>query len=116
MAQAATLLRRITGLSPSTGRAEPSRIRADQAAQKRLELATEARKLLRRRTLAMAVAARCRAGARRLSESASEAISLRAMRRAATLHLRFHRTLDTLVSAGGFEEAMHILHERKRAP
>jgi hypothetical protein len=41
-------------------------------------------------------------------------VATRAMRRAAVLHLRFHNTLDALVNAGGFDEAMSILRERGR--
>jgi hypothetical protein len=49
-----------------------------------------------------------------MPEDAAELVSLRAMRRAAVLHLRFHKTLDALVGAGGFDEAMTILRERRR--
>ena len=114
MPHATTFLRRVAVLSPMTSRAEYSRTPADQAVVKRAELMGEARRLLRRRTTAMAVAARCRAGARRMSQDAAEMVSLRAMRRAAVLHLRFHKTLDALVNAGGFDEAMSILRERRR--
>jgi hypothetical protein len=114
MPHATTFLRRIAVISPTASRADFFRTLADQAVLRRAELMSEARRLLRRRTTAMAVAARCRAGARRMSEDAAEMVSLRAMRRAAALHLRFHKTLDALVDAGGFDEAMGILRERRR--
>jgi hypothetical protein len=81
---------------------------------RRAELVSEARRLLRRRTTTMALAARCRAGSRRLSFDAAEVVATRAMRRAAALHLRFHNTLDALVAAGGFDEAIGILQERRQ--
>ena len=77
-------------------------------------LSTEARRLARRRAMALAVAARCR----RIAEDAFDpcaaiTVSARAMKRASRLHMRFHRTLDSLVAAGGFDEALAIVRERK---
>ena len=114
MPHAATFLRRTAVSAPTASRAEVFRTLTHQAVLRRAELVNEARRLLQRRTVAMAVAARCRAGARRIPDDGAEVVAMRAMRRAAVLHLRFHNTLDALVNAGGFDEAMGILRERKQ--
>ncbi len=77
-------------------------------------LSTEARRLARRRAMALAVAARCRHIAEQAFDPcAAIEVSTRAMKRASRLHMRFHRTLDSLVAAGGFDEALAIVRERR---
>jgi hypothetical protein len=77
-------------------------------------LSSEARRLARRRAMALAVAARCRRIAEEsFDPEAAITVSTRAMKRASRLHVRFHRTLDSLVAAGGFDEALAIVRERK---
>ncbi len=86
----------------------------DRVATRKASLASEARRLSRRRTVALAVAARCRhVASARVQPEAAEILGHRAMRRATTLHVRFHKTLDALVSAGGFDEALAIVRERR---
>ncbi|MBX6312030.1 MAG: hypothetical protein IRY99_03790 [Isosphaeraceae bacterium] len=97
----------------AAGRLEPNRARAERIARRRAELAAEARRLLRRCEVARAIAARCGPGVRGMDAAAAEAISARAMRRAAEQHLRFLRVIDALVSAGGFDEAILILRQRR---
>ncbi len=80
--------------------------------QRRADLATEAQRLARRRTVALAVAAKCREAVRPLKPDVAEAVSTRASRRASILHFRFHRVLDSLVDAGGFDDAMRIVRAR----
>jgi hypothetical protein len=109
MPQPATSTVRTLGPSPpASARAVAERIAARQAA-----LAAEARRLSRRRAAAEAVAARCICGARGLPADIAGALALRASRRAAGLHLRFHRAIDALVAAGGFDEAIQILRDRR---
>ena len=89
----------------------------DRGSQRRTALAAEARSLSRRRSTALAVAARCRKIAEQaMAPEAAETVSARAMKRASLLHSRFHRTLDALVSAGGFDEAITIVRDRGAAP
>lgn len=86
---------------------------ADPTAQRRSSLATEAKQLARRRAMALAVAGRCRKIAEAaIAPEAAQTVSSRALKRASTLHIRFHRTLDALVSAGGFDEALAIVRSR----
>ncbi len=86
----------------------------DITTQRRTVLAAEARYLSRRRATALAVANRCRKIAEHaIAPEAAHIVSSRAMRRASILHVRFHRTLDALVSAGGFDEALTIVRARK---
>jgi hypothetical protein len=90
----------------------PTRI--DPAHPRRDMLTSEARRLARRRAAALAVAARCRRfAAEAIDPHPAMTVSDRAMRRAAGLHVRFHRTLDALVDAGGFDEALAIVRERR---
>jgi len=87
----------------------------DPASRRRAFLAIEARRLSRRRAVALAVAARCRKIAEvAIQPEAARTVSNRAMKRATGLHVRFHRTLDALVSAGGFDEALTIVRDLKR--
>lgn len=100
--------------SPSPVRIDGAHRVPDAPPSRRLALASEARRLSRRRAVALAVAARCR----RIAESSDSrqgatAVASRAMRRASMLHIRFHRTLDALVAVGGFDEAITIVRERK---
>jgi hypothetical protein len=92
---------------PSTDSAE--RI----AARRRLELAAEARRLARRRLIADAVALRSRENDRALPGEASSLLSHRAKRKATRLGLVFHRAIQTLWEAGGFDEALAIFREHK---
>jgi hypothetical protein len=86
----------------------------DVTTQRRSVLAAEARHLSRRRAMALAVANRCRKIAEHaIAPEAAHIVSSRAMRRASILHVRFHHTLDALVSAGGFDEALNIIRDRK---
>jgi hypothetical protein len=80
--------------------------------RRRADLAAEAQRLARRRTVALAVAAKCRDSARPIKPEVAEAVSSRAARRASILHFRFHRVLDSLVDAGGFDDAMRIVRAR----
>lgn len=89
----------------------------DRAAQRRSALTAEARYLARRRAMALAVAGRCRRIAEQaIDPEAAQTVSARAMKRASILHVRFHRTLDALVSVGGFDEALTIVRARKTQP
>jgi hypothetical protein len=92
---------------PSTDSAE--RI----AARRRLELAAEARRLARRRLIADAVAQRSRENDRALPGEASSLLSHRAKRKATRLGLVFHRAIQALWEAGGFDEALAIFREHK---
>jgi hypothetical protein len=100
--------------SPSPVRLDRAHVAPEAPPSRRVLLACEARRLSRRRAVALAVASRCR----RISEysdarrGASD-VAARAMRRASSLHIRFHRTLDALVAAGGFDEALQIVREKK---
>jgi hypothetical protein len=94
-----------------------SPIRLDQAHEgllsRRALISSEARRLSRRRSIVLAVAARCRKiAADAINPTAAQTISARAMRRAAILHVRFHRALDALMEVGGFDEALAIVKER----
>ena len=84
---------------------------------RRVVLADEARRLARRRAVALAVAARCRQiAAQAIQPAAAETVAGRAMKRATVLHVRFHRVLDALVAAGGFDDAITIVRDRKSSP
>lgn len=91
-----------------------STVRIDPAHPRRVALTSEARRLARRRAVALAVAARCRRFAEEaIDPEPANAVATRAMRRASGLHMRFHRTLDALVDAGGFDDAIAIVRERQ---
>lgn len=91
-----------------------SPVRIDTAHPRRLALTSEARRLARRRAAALAVVARCRRFAEEaIDPEPANVVASRAMRRASGLHVRFHRTLDALVDAGGFDDAIAIVRERK---
>lgn len=103
--------------SSSPVRPDPAHLEADRVTQRRSALAAEARHLSRRRSVALAVAGRCRKIAEQaVAPEAAQTVSARAMKRASILHVRFHRTLDALVSAGGFDEALTIVRDRKAPP
>ena len=91
----------------TTNSAEPP------AHRRRLELAAEARRLARRRLIADAVALRTRENDRDLPGDASSQLSYRAKRKATRLGLVFHRAIQTLWEAGGFDEALAIFREHK---
>ena len=76
-------------------------------------LAHEARRVARRRSVAEGVARRGRTNDRGLPELASAQISERAKRRASRLSLVFHRAIESLWSAGEFDEALAIFREHK---
>lgn len=81
---------------------------------RRVVLADEARRLARRRAVALAVAARCRQiASHAIQPYAAETVASRAMKRATVLHVRFHRVLDALVDAGGFDDAIMIVRDRR---
>ena len=75
-------------------------------------LVTEALRLERRRLAAEAIADRCEPGARGLGLADAGALRLRALRRAVGLRVRFHGVIDSLILAGGFDEAMQVLRDR----
>ncbi|MDB5352515.1 MAG: hypothetical protein JWN86_3762 [Planctomycetota bacterium] len=100
--------------SSSTIRTDLAHPAPDPISQRKAVLATEARRLVRRRAVALAVAARCRRIATQaIQPEIAETVAGRAMRRATVLHVRFHRTLDALVAAGGFDDALKIVRDRK---
>ena len=100
---------------PYTSRAASTSFDAtDQnAARRRAELAAEARRLARRRLIADAVARRSRENDRALPGDASTQLSHRAKRKATRLGLVFHRAIEALWVAGGFDEALAIFREHK---
>ncbi len=81
--------------------------------RRRTELAAEARRLARRRLIAEEVSRRSRENDRGLRGEASALISGRAKRRATHLRVVFHRAIETLWEAGGFDEALAIFREHK---
>jgi hypothetical protein len=83
------------------------------ANRRRLELAAEARRLARRRLVADAVARRTRENDRALPGDASSRLSHRTRRKATRLGLVFHRAIQSLWEAGGFDEALAIFREHK---
>ncbi len=76
-------------------------------------LAHEARRVARRRSVAEGVARRGRTNDRNLPELASAQISERAHKRASRLGVVFHRAIESLWSAGEFDEALAIFREHK---
>lgn len=84
-----------------------------QASSRRAALAAEARRFARRRLIAEAVARRSRENDRALPSEASSLLSRRAKRKATRLGLVFHRAIETLWEAGGFDEALAIFREHK---
>jgi hypothetical protein len=83
------------------------------AERRRAELAAEARRLARRRLIADAVARRSRENDRALPGEASSRLSHRAKSKATRLGLVFHRAIQALWEAGGFDEALAIFREHK---
>ena len=81
--------------------------------RRRTDLAAEARRLARRRTIAEGVARRGLANDRGLPGDASAQISERARRRATRLRVVFHTAIEALWAAGGFDEALAIFREHK---
>ena len=101
--------------SSSTIRTDLAHPMADPIVLRKAVLAAEARRLARRRTIALAVASRCRQIATEaIQPEIAETVAGRALKRATTLHVRFHRTLDALVAAGGFDDAMTIVRDRSK--
>jgi len=84
-----------------------------QADRRRAELAAEARRLARRRLIADAVARRSRENDRGLQGEASTQLFRRAKRKATRFGLVFHRSIEALWAAGGFDEALAIFREHK---
>ena len=84
-----------------------------ETASRKTALAHEARRVARRRSVAEGVAHRGRTNDRGLPESASAEISERARKRASRLSLVFHRAIESLWSAGEFDEALTIFREHK---
>lgn len=80
----------------------------------RAALADEARRLRHFQLKAEALALRCVPGRRGLTTPRAEELRRRALARAARYQARFHRTIDALMSADGFDEAMRILREHRR--
>ncbi len=76
-------------------------------------LAAEARRLARRRSIAEGVARRGSENARGLRADASAAIAHRSRLRAVRLAPDFHRAIESLWAAGGFDEALAIFREQK---
>lgn len=76
-------------------------------------LAAEARRLARRRSIAESVARRSSENPRGLRADASAEIVHRSRRRATRLGLGFHRAIESLWQAGGFDEALVIFREHK---
>lgn len=104
----------ITPLGPPGPTVAPSADSTDLiAARRRAELAAEARRLARRRLIADAVARRSRENDRALPRDASSRLSFRAKRKATRLGLVFHRAIQSLWEAGGFDEALAIFREHK---
>lgn len=79
-------------------------------------LAAEARRIARRRWVAEAVAVRSRRNDRGLAGEASEHLFERARRKTTRLSLGFHRAIESLWEAGGFDEALAIVRESKASP
>ena len=84
-----------------------------ELSHRKTALAQEARRVARRRSVAEGVARRGRTNDRGLPESASSQISERAKRRASRLSVVFHRAIESLWSAGEFDEALAIFREHK---
>jgi hypothetical protein len=85
----------------------------DPASTRRLGLAAEARRVARRRVIAEVVARRSQENDRALPPDASTQLSHRARTRATRLSLGFHRAIEALWSADGFDEALAIFREHK---
>ena len=84
-----------------------------EAARRRAGLAAEARRVARRRSIAEAVALRSRHNDRNLPGDAPHHLFERAKRKSTRLSLVFHRTIESLWEAGGFDEALAIFSETK---
>ncbi|WP_435018155.1 hypothetical protein TA3x_000101 [Tundrisphaera sp. TA3] len=84
-----------------------------EAEQRRASLAAEARRLARRRSVAEAVAARSRQNDRNLPGDAPTHLFQRAKSKSTRLSLVFHRAIESLWEAGGFDEALAIFRESK---
>jgi hypothetical protein len=80
----------------------------------RSALADEARRLRHRQLKAEALALRCVPGRRGLSTAKAEELKRRTLLRASHYQARFHRTIDALMNADGFDEAMQILRDQRR--
>lgn len=94
------------------GRPSPSRSPLEPTCRA-TALAHEARRIARRRSVAEGVAHRGRINDRNLPAPASAELAERARKRASRLSVVFHRAIDSLTGAGGFEEALAIFREHK---
>ena len=93
---------------------DPPQVSVDiPAARRKAELAAEARRLARRRLIADVVARRSRENDRGLRADASAQLFRRAKRKATYLGMVFHRSIEALWAADGFEEALAIFREHK---
>jgi hypothetical protein len=102
------------GAPPGGPLADPQSEFADPStARRQAELAAEARRLARRRLIADTVARRSQENDRGLRDDASAQLFRRAKRRATRLGLVFHRSIEALWEAGGFDEALAIFREHK---
>lgn len=93
--------------------ADPTPSAEIEVDRRKAELAAEARRLARRRSIAEVVARRSRVNDRGLRGDASAQIFRRAKRRATRLSLVFHQAIEALWGAGGFDEALAIFREHK---
>ena len=108
------MLPNVAIVSRPAGPPPPSWPASDSPADRRkAELAAEARRLARRRSIAEVVARRSRLNDRGLRGDAAALIFRRAKRRATRLSLVFHRAIESLWEAGGFDEALAIFREHK---
>ena len=86
---------------------------APEMTARKTVLAHEARRVARRRSVAAGVARRGQANDRGLTPAASTEITERARRRAGRLGLVFHKAIESLWTAGEFDEALTIFREHK---
>ncbi len=90
-----------------------SPLSALEATTRTTVLAHEARRVARRRSVAAGVARRGQTNDRGLTPAASTEITERARRRASRLSLVFHKAIESLWTAGEFDEALTIFREHK---
>jgi hypothetical protein len=108
------MLPNVAIISRPAGPPPRSQSAADSTTDRRkAELAAEARRLARRRSIAEVVARRSRLNDRGLRGDAAALLVRRARRRATRLSLVFHRAIEALWEAGGFDEALAIFREHK---
>ncbi len=107
------IISRPAGPSARPESAPPATSGGHPVDRRKVELAAEARRLARRRSIAEVVARRSRLNDRGLRGDASTLIFRRAKRRATRLSLVFHQAIEALWGAGGFDEALTIFREHK---